>query len=151
MTTSLMRNTSSIHPQGWVLVRETVVGAHGCAPLHGWVSGKGVWQGSDAAAVACRSPLQGCVSSADKGASLRFVVRGVRTLFCPHPRPLSHSVLITRQFLGELEVRQILPPSYRFPPRAGGTKPRFPLRSRGNLTEGVFKKCRAMSTRWERA
>jgi hypothetical protein len=39
-----------------------------------------------------RSPLQGCVSSADKGASLRFVVRGVRTLFCPHPRPLSHRV-----------------------------------------------------------
>jgi hypothetical protein len=38
-----------------------------------------------------------------------------------------------------------LPPSYRFPPRAGGTQQRFPLRSRGNLTEGVFKKCRAMS------
>jgi hypothetical protein len=37
-----------------------------------------------------------------------------------------------------------LPPSYRFPPRAGGTQKRFPLRSRGNLTEGVFKKCRAM-------
>jgi hypothetical protein len=33
----------------------------------------------------------------------------------------------------------------RFPPPAGGTKQRFPLRSRGNLTEGVFKKCRAMS------
>jgi len=60
----------------------------------------------------------------------------------PALSPLS---LITRQFLGELEVRQILPPSYRFPPRAGGTKQRFPLRSRGNLTEGVFKKCRAMS------
>jgi hypothetical protein len=30
------------------------------------------------------------------------------------------------------------------PPRAWGTKQRFPLRSRGNLTEGVFKKCRAM-------
>jgi hypothetical protein len=51
-----------------------------------------VWQGSDAAAVACRSPLQGCVSSADKGASLRFVVRGARMLFCPHPQPLSHCV-----------------------------------------------------------
>jgi hypothetical protein len=37
------------------------------------------------------------------------------------------------------------PCSYRFPPRAGGTQQRFPLRSRGNLTEGVFKKCRAMS------
>jgi hypothetical protein len=60
----------------------------------------------------------------------------------PALSPLS---LITRQFWGELEVRQILPPSYRFPPRAGGTKQRFPLRSRGNLTEGVFKKCRAMS------
>jgi hypothetical protein len=55
--------------------------------------------------------------------------------------------LTARQFLGELEVRQILPPSYRFPPRAGGTKQRFPLRSRGNLTEGVFKKCRAMSAK----
>jgi hypothetical protein len=40
---------------------------------------------------------------------------------------------------------RILPPSYRFPPRAGRTKQRFPLRSRGNLTEGVFKKCRAIS------
>jgi hypothetical protein len=40
---------------------------------------------------------------------------------------------------------RILPPSCRFPPRAGRTKQRFPLRSRGNLTEGVFKKCRAMS------
>jgi hypothetical protein len=38
-----------------------------------------------------------------------------------------------------------LPPSCRFPPQAGGTQQRFPLRSRGNLTEGVFKKCRAMS------
>jgi hypothetical protein len=38
-----------------------------------------------------------------------------------------------------------MPPSFRFPPRAGGTQQRFPLRSRGNLTEGVFKKCRAMS------
>jgi hypothetical protein len=28
------------------------------------------------------------------------------------------------------------PCSYRFPPRAGGTKQRFPLRSRGNLKEG---------------
>ena len=46
--------------------------------------------------------------------------------------------LITRQFLGKLEVRQILPPSYRFPLRAGGTQQRFPLRSRGNLTEGVI-------------
>jgi hypothetical protein len=49
-------------------------------------------------------------------------------------------ILITRQFLGELEVRQILPPSYRFPPRAGETKQRFPLRSRGNLTEGGLQK-----------
>jgi transposase len=39
------------------------------------------------------------------------------------------------------------PCSYRFPPQAGGTKQRFPLRSRGNLTEGVFKKCRAMSAK----
>jgi hypothetical protein len=63
----------------------------------------------------------------------------------PSPQPSPPLSLITRQFWGELEVRQILPPSYRFPPRAGGTKQRFPLRSRGNLTEGVFKKCRAMS------
>jgi hypothetical protein len=33
-----------------------------------------------------------------------------------------------------------LPPSYRFPPRAGGTQKRFPLRSRGNLTEGGLQK-----------
>jgi hypothetical protein len=63
----------------------------------------------------------------------------------PSPQPSPPLSLITRQFWGELEVRQILPPSYRFPPRAGGTKQRFPLRSRGNLTEGVLKKCRAMS------
>jgi hypothetical protein len=72
----------------------------------------------------------------------------------PHPSP-PRGGLITRQFLGELEVRQILPPlplrSSRFPPRAGGTKQRFPLRSRGNLTEGVFKKCRAMRVEGEGA
>jgi hypothetical protein len=32
-----------------------------------------------------------------------------------HPIP----ILITRQFLGELEVRQILPPLLQVPPRAG--------------------------------
>jgi hypothetical protein len=33
-----------------------------------------------------------------------------------HPIP----ILITRQFLGELEVRQILPPLLQFPPAGGG-------------------------------
>jgi hypothetical protein len=69
----------------------------------------------------------------------------MRRSFDMPPPHLPRTRLTTRQFLGELEVRQILPPSCRFPPRAGGTKQRFPLRSRGNLTEGVFKKCRAMS------
>ena len=33
----VLADARSIHPQGWVLVRETVVGAHSRAPLHGWV------------------------------------------------------------------------------------------------------------------
>jgi hypothetical protein len=32
----------------------------------------------------------------------------------------SAPILITRQFLGELEVRQILPPLLQFPPGGGG-------------------------------
>jgi hypothetical protein len=58
----------------------------------------------------------------------------------PSPQPSPPLSLITQQFLGELEVRQILPPSYRFPPLVGGTKQRFPLRSRGNFTEGGLQK-----------
>ena len=87
-----------------------------------------------------RSPLQGCVSSADKGASLRFVVRGVRTLFCPHPRPLSHSVLITRQFLGELAVRQILPPLLQVPPAGGGNQTAVPLAKQEEPNGGGLQK-----------
>jgi hypothetical protein len=69
----------------------------------------------------------------------------------PHPSP-PRGGLITRQFLGELEVRQILPPLLQVPPAGGGEpKQRFPLRSRGNLTEGVFKKCRAMRVEGEGA
>jgi hypothetical protein len=73
----------------------------------------------------------------------------------PHPSP-PRGGLITRQFLGELEVRQILPPllqvplaKQQVPPAGGGNQQR--LRSRGNLTEGVFKKCRAMMVEGEGA
>jgi hypothetical protein len=63
----------------------------------------------------------------------------MRRSFDMPPPHLSCTRLTTQQFLGELEVRQILPRG------RGGTQQRFPLRSRRNLTEGVFKKCRAMS------
>jgi hypothetical protein len=61
-------------------------------------------------------------------------VRGIISAFalvfstCPPPN-LPRTRLTTRQFLGELEVRQLLPPSYRFPPLREGNRAevRFPL------------------------
>jgi hypothetical protein len=53
-----------------------------------------------------------------------------------HPIP----ILITRQFLGELEVRQILPPLLQVPPAGGGNQTAVPLAKQGEPNGGGLQK-----------
>jgi len=79
----------------------------------------------------------------------RFLSSFLRTneLFLPQPFPLTSSGDSSHHdsFSGGQKVRQILPPSYRFPPFREGNHDLVPHACRGNLKEGVSKKCRAMS------
>jgi hypothetical protein len=52
----------------------------------------------------------------------------------------SAPILITRQFLGELEVRQILPPLLQFPPAGGGKPTAVPLAKQGEPNGGGLQK-----------
>jgi hypothetical protein len=57
----------------------------------------------------------------------------------PHPSP-PRGGLITRQFLGELEVRQILPPLLQVPPAGGGNQTAVPLAKQGEPNGGGLQK-----------